>query len=152
MRDPDRVFVLQLDGDLTLSGDRVRLAQVLANFLEDAVQHGDRQTAVSLTAAGEEHAPVCTVVVRRRGHCFFDSPAALPLISVVARVVAVRILAAATVIGVIAVLRSISQGRREEGSQAPACIKADHPPGCAEAVWAVHDGLPMGLIVGANYH
>ena len=49
---PDQVFDAQIAGDLVISADAIRLHQVLLNLLSNAVQHGDRNKAISLTATG----------------------------------------------------------------------------------------------------
>ena len=53
---PEQQFVQQLSGDLTLQADAGRMQQALSNLLSNAVQHGDRQSPVSLTAEGEADA------------------------------------------------------------------------------------------------
>lgn len=50
---PDQQFVQRMSGDLTAFADAPRMQQVLANLLNNAVQHGDRQSAVTVTADGE---------------------------------------------------------------------------------------------------
>ncbi|HSO93161.1 MAG TPA: HAMP domain-containing sensor histidine kinase [Candidatus Dormibacteraeota bacterium] len=58
---PEQIFKFQAGGDLTLEADAARLQQVLSNLLENAVQHGDPQAAVSLQAEGEEEAVLVNV-------------------------------------------------------------------------------------------
>ena len=58
---PERIFEFQAEGDLTLEADAARLQQVLSNLLNNAVQHGDPQAAVSLRAEGEKDAVVVKV-------------------------------------------------------------------------------------------
>lgn len=58
---PERLFNLQASGDLHAQADRVRLRQVLSNLLNNAIQHGDRQAAVSLRAEGADDAVVLMV-------------------------------------------------------------------------------------------
>jgi signal transduction histidine kinase len=48
-----QVFELELNGDLAFIGDEVRLEQVLANLLHNAVQHGEHRQPVRLSATGE---------------------------------------------------------------------------------------------------
>ncbi len=61
---PDQQFVQHLSGDLQLAADAARLQQVLSNLLNNAVQHGDRKSPVSLSAAGNEEAVVLKVCNR----------------------------------------------------------------------------------------
>ena len=58
---PDSVFQLNASGDLKGSWDCQRLAQVLANLLGNAVQHGTPKTKISLTARGEANEVVLQV-------------------------------------------------------------------------------------------
>ena len=58
---PEQTFKFQASGDLRVEADAPRLQQVLSNLLNNAVQHGDRQAAVSLLAQGEEDALVLKV-------------------------------------------------------------------------------------------
>jgi len=50
---PDRVFDLEMDGDLHAEVDRARLGQVLSNILNNAVQHGKSGMPITLLARGE---------------------------------------------------------------------------------------------------
>ena len=50
---PEQQFVQQLSGDLTVLADAGRMQQALSNLLSNAVQHGNRQSPVTLTADGE---------------------------------------------------------------------------------------------------
>jgi signal transduction histidine kinase len=50
---PKRKFALHLSGDLVIEADAPRMQQVLSNLLNNAVQHGDAEAPVSLTASGE---------------------------------------------------------------------------------------------------
>lgn len=53
---PEQQFVQQLSGDLTVLADAGRMQQALSNLLSNAVQHGNRQSPVTLTADGEADA------------------------------------------------------------------------------------------------
>lgn len=59
---PDRQFVLTLAGDLSAYADACKISQALGNLLNNAVQHGDRQSPISLSAKGEPDAIVLQVV------------------------------------------------------------------------------------------
>lgn len=50
---PQRRFNLTVSGDLKLLADASRMGQVLANLLNNAVQHGDGNAPVSLSAEGD---------------------------------------------------------------------------------------------------
>ena len=58
---PEQQFVQQMSGDLTVQADAARMQQALSNLLSNAVQHGSRQSPVTLTAAGEADAIVLKV-------------------------------------------------------------------------------------------
>ncbi len=58
---PEQQFVQRLSGDLSLLADAARMQQALSNLLSNAVQHGDRQSPVSLTADGDADAIVLKV-------------------------------------------------------------------------------------------
>jgi signal transduction histidine kinase len=58
---PEQQFVQQLSGDLTVQADAARMQQALSNLLNNAVQHGSRQSPVTLTADGEVDAIVLKV-------------------------------------------------------------------------------------------
>ena len=58
---PEQQFVQQLSGDLTVPADAARMQQALANLLSNAVQHGNRQSPVTLSADGEVDAVVLRV-------------------------------------------------------------------------------------------
>lgn len=58
---PEQQFVQQMSGDLTVPADAARMQQALANLLSNAVQHGNRQSPVTLTADGEVDAVVLRV-------------------------------------------------------------------------------------------
>ena len=49
---PERTFRLDLSGDLTLRADPSRIGQLLSNLLNNAVQHGAPQTAITLQLDG----------------------------------------------------------------------------------------------------
>ncbi len=58
---PEQQFVQQMSGDLSVPADAARMQQALANLLSNAVQHGNRQSPVTLTADGEVDAVVLRV-------------------------------------------------------------------------------------------
>ena len=58
---PEQQFVQQMSGDLNLQADAARMQQTLSNLLGNAVQHGNRQSPVTLTAVGEVDAIVLKV-------------------------------------------------------------------------------------------
>ena len=58
---PERLFKFEAEGDLNVEADAPRVQQVLSNLLNNAVQHGDRQAAVSLRVEGEHDAVVLKV-------------------------------------------------------------------------------------------
>lgn len=58
---PDQQFVQRMSGDLNLQADAARMQQALSNLLSNAVQHGSRQSPVTLTADGEVDAVVLKV-------------------------------------------------------------------------------------------
>jgi signal transduction histidine kinase len=53
--DPEREFMEEVSGDLRIQADGPRLRQVLSNLLSNAVQHGDKQTPITLRAWVEEN-------------------------------------------------------------------------------------------------
>lgn len=50
---PEVRFDLKMAGELEVQADVLRMQQVLSNLLSNAIQHGDRQKPIALTAAGE---------------------------------------------------------------------------------------------------
>jgi signal transduction histidine kinase len=58
---PEREFVLQFSGRLDAQADAPRLHQALSNLLYNAVQHGDRNTPIFLSAVGDDRAIVLRV-------------------------------------------------------------------------------------------
>ena len=50
---PEQHFLAELSGNLSITADAPRLQQVLANLLNNAVQHGDRTAPVLLSADGK---------------------------------------------------------------------------------------------------
>ncbi len=58
---PEQQFVQRMSGDLNLQADAARMQQALSNLLSNAVQHGNRQSPVTLTVDGEVNAIVLTV-------------------------------------------------------------------------------------------
>ncbi len=57
----DRTFMLDVAGDVTGTWDRVRLTQMIANLLQNAVQHGAEGTPVTVLARRESQRVVLTV-------------------------------------------------------------------------------------------
>jgi hypothetical protein len=51
---PEQSFEEQISSDLVISADAPRLQQVLLNLLSNAVQHGDKERPICLTAVGTE--------------------------------------------------------------------------------------------------
>jgi signal transduction histidine kinase len=68
---PDRTFELSVSGDLSGTWDPVRLAQVVANLLQNAVQHGAEGTPVTVSAHGEKERILLTV--HNEGHPISES-------------------------------------------------------------------------------
>jgi signal transduction histidine kinase len=62
---PERVFKLQISGDLHGRFDAERFQQVLSNLLNNAIQHGERNQPITLSAHGD--AEKVTVQVRNHG-------------------------------------------------------------------------------------
>ena len=58
---PDQSFVNRMSGDLVVPADAARIRQALSNLLSNAVQHGDREAPVTLSAEGEADAVVLRV-------------------------------------------------------------------------------------------
>ena len=58
---PQQKFGQHLSGALNVQVDVPRMRQVLANLLDNAVQHGDPATQVDLSACGEDDAVVVSV-------------------------------------------------------------------------------------------
>lgn len=58
---PEQQFVQRMSGDLNVQADAARMQQALSNLLGNAVQHGSRQSPVTLTADGEVDAIVLKV-------------------------------------------------------------------------------------------
>ena len=61
MSAPEREFRHQFVGNLQLQADRARLRQVMSNLLNNALQHGDEATPISLSALGTEESIILTV-------------------------------------------------------------------------------------------
>lgn len=61
MSAPQREFIHTFSGDLRMRADRSRIREVLSNVLNNAIQHGDENAPVSLTAVGAEDAILLTV-------------------------------------------------------------------------------------------
>ena len=53
---PEQQFVEQMSGDLIVLADAARIQQALSNLLSNAVQHGHRQSPVTLAAEGDADA------------------------------------------------------------------------------------------------
>jgi len=62
---PERLFRLEISGDLNGRFDAERLQQVLANLLNNAVRHGERSEPITLSAHGD--ATKVTLRVKNRG-------------------------------------------------------------------------------------
>jgi signal transduction histidine kinase len=62
---PERVFRLEISGDLKGRFDAERLQQVLANLLNNAVRHGEKSQPITLSAHGD--AEKVTLRVKNRG-------------------------------------------------------------------------------------
>ena len=58
---PDRVFDLEMDGDLRAQVDPARLGQVLSNLLNNAIQYGATGLPITLSARGERDVVVIDV-------------------------------------------------------------------------------------------
>lgn len=58
---PRNVIQFSASGDLRVTGDPERLSQLLANLLMNAVQHGDGETSINVTALGEDNDVVLRV-------------------------------------------------------------------------------------------
>ena len=58
---PDRTFELDVSGDLSGMWDPARLSQIVANLLQNAIQHGAEGTPVSVSVRGEQARVVLTV-------------------------------------------------------------------------------------------
>ena len=61
MSAPEREFRHEFVGNLQLQADRARFRQVMSNLLNNAAQHGDAATPISLSATGTEETIVLTV-------------------------------------------------------------------------------------------
>ena len=61
---PERVFRLEISGDLNGRFDAERLQQVLANLLNNAVRHGERNEPITLSAHGD----AAKVTLRVKNH------------------------------------------------------------------------------------
>lgn len=61
---PERIFRLEISGNLEGRFDAERLQQVLSNLLDNAVRHGERSEAITLSALGDEE----KVTVRVKNH------------------------------------------------------------------------------------
>ena len=68
---PDRTFDLDVSGDLTGTWDPARLTQVVANLLQNAIQHGTAGAPVKVSARGEQEEVV--VGVHNQGPAISES-------------------------------------------------------------------------------
>jgi signal transduction histidine kinase len=64
LRHPDRPLDVDLQGDLAGVWDRDRIYQLLANLVDNAVQHGEPRTAIDLRVDGRKSEVVIEVVNR----------------------------------------------------------------------------------------
>ena len=62
---PDRVFDLEMDGDLRAQVDPARLGQVLSNLLNNAIQYGATGLPITLSARGERD--IVVIEVKNQG-------------------------------------------------------------------------------------
>jgi len=62
---PDRVFDLEMDGDLRAEVDPARLGQVLSNLLNNAIQYGALGFPITLSARGERD--IVVIEVKNQG-------------------------------------------------------------------------------------
>jgi signal transduction histidine kinase len=58
---PDRTFELNVSGDLSGTWDPARLRQIIANLLQNAIQHGTEGAPVTVSAYGQQERVVLTV-------------------------------------------------------------------------------------------
>jgi signal transduction histidine kinase len=62
---PDRVFDLEMDGDLRAQVDPARFGQVLSNLLNNAIQYGTTGLPITLSARGERE--IVVIEVKNQG-------------------------------------------------------------------------------------
>lgn len=58
---PDRTFELNVSGELSGVWDAARLTQIIANLLQNAIQHGAKGAPVTVSVSGEKERVVLTV-------------------------------------------------------------------------------------------
>ena len=58
---PDLTFELNVSGDLSGTWDPARVRQILANLLQNAIQHGAERQPVTVSAHGEQERVLLTV-------------------------------------------------------------------------------------------
>ena len=68
---PDRTFELTVSGDLSGTWDPARLTQIVANLLQNAIQHGAEATPVTVSAHGQQERVLLTV--HNEGHPISES-------------------------------------------------------------------------------
>jgi signal transduction histidine kinase len=68
---PQRKFVLNVSGDLSATADAPRIAELLSNLMQNAVQHGGEDSPMSLLARGEDERVV--LIAHNQGNPISES-------------------------------------------------------------------------------